>query len=399
MTPTAPRMNRLGLFLLGLGHLAVDINPGALPALLPIVFLDLHLSYTTAALVVTVGNVTSSIVQPLFGVLSDRLSRGWLVPLGCLLGTVGLACAGLAPTYPLLLAAVVVSSLGVAVFHPEAVRTANQFAGPRRATGMALFTVGGNFGVALGPILLGTLLAFGGRSGTVSWLAFAVVFPPILYMAMRRVSADAAPAAASSRAAVDPTPTRRRALVLLLAVIFFRQWTQTGLTTFIPLYFVTYLHEQPVVANQLLSALLFGSVAGTLLGGPLADRWGRKPVLSISLFLTVPLLVAFLRGAPGPLSPLVLFLAGAVMLSTASVVVVMGQELLPRSTGLAAGLTIGFASGLAGLGGVLLGGIADRFGVAETMALVCLLPLPGALLSLRLPDTLQRVPAASPTPA
>jgi FSR family fosmidomycin resistance protein-like MFS transporter len=264
---------------------------------------------------------------------------------------------------------------------------------------MALFTVGGNFGVALGPILLGTFLAIGGRSGTVGWLAFALVFPPILYMAMRRVSAQAAPAAARATIDVAAEPTRRGALALLLAVIFFRQWTQTGLTTFIPLYFVTFLHEPTALANQLLSALLFGSVVGTLAGGPLADRFGRKPVLSVSLFLTVPLLLVFLRGGPGPLAPLVLFAAGTVMLSTASVVVVMGQELLPRSTGLAAGLTIGFASGLAGLGGVLLGGVADRFGVAETMALVCLLPLPGALLSLRLPDTLQRAPATSPTPA
>ena len=136
----AEPMNRFGLFLLSAGHLAVDINPGALPALLPLLFLDMHLTYTTAALVVTVGNVTSSIVQPLFGVLSDRLSRGWLVSLGCLLASAGLALAGHAPTYPLLLAAVVASSLGVAVFHPEATRTASAFAGARRATGMALFS-------------------------------------------------------------------------------------------------------------------------------------------------------------------------------------------------------------------------------------------------------------------
>lgn len=384
-------MNRLGLFLLGLGHLAVDINPGALPALLPIVFLDLKLSYTTAALVVTVGNVTSSIVQPLFGVLSDRLARGWLVPLGCLLGTAGLALAGLAPSYGLLLAAVVVSSLGVAIFHPEAVRTANLFAGLRKATGMALFTVGGNFGVALGPIMMGALLAAYGRPGTLGWLVFAACFPPILLLAMRRVGHDAAPRMSAPRTAAAATPTRRGALALLLAVIFFRQWAQTGLTVFIPLYFVTYLGEKPVVANQLLSALLFGSVAGTLLGGPLADRWGRKPVLSASLFLTVPLLLLFLMG--GPASALVLFAAGTVMLSTASVVVVMGQELLPRSTGLAAGLTIGFASGLAGLGGALLGGVADGVGIAQTMLIVCLLPLPGAVLSLWLPDTLERGPA------
>jgi FSR family fosmidomycin resistance protein-like MFS transporter len=395
MHPQPPaRMNRLGLALLGFGHLAVDINPGALPALLPILFLDLHLSYTTAALVVTVGSVTSSLVQPVFGVLSDRLPRGWLVPLGCLLGSGGLALAGLAPTYPLLLAAVIASSLGVAIFHPEATRTANAFAGARKATGMALFTVGGNFGVALGPILMGALLAAYGRSGTLGMLALTLTAPMVLLLAMRRVDRGPARATVSRPLA----PRRRGALALLIAVIFFRQWTQTGLTTFIPLYFVTYLGAPAVVGNQLLSALLFGSVAGTLVGGPLADRWGRKPVVAGSLFLSAPLLLAFFLGG-GPAAPLLLFLAGAVMLTTASVTVVMGQELLPRSTGLAAGLTIGFASGLAGLGGALLGGLADAIGLVPTMTLICLLPLPGALLSLALPDTLERAPAWVPSPS
>ncbi len=389
-------MNRFGLFLLSAGHLAVDVNPGALPALLPLLFLDMHLSYTTAALVVTVGNVTSSIVQPLFGVLSDRIrasaGRGWLVPLGCLLASGALALAGQAPSYPLLLAAVVVSSLGVAVFHPEATRTANAFAGSRRATGMALFIVGGNLGFALGPLAMGALLAAHGRPGALGMLVVAAVAPPVLWLAMRRVAGSAARARAAVRGAAGGTPTRRGALALLVAVIFFRQWTQTGLTTFIPLYFVTHLGEPAGVGNELLSVLLFGSVVGTVLGGTLADRLGRKPVLATSLFVTAPLLLLFLRGgSSGGVAPLAA--AGVVMFMTNSVTVVMGQELLPRSTGLAAGLTIGFASGLAGLGGALLGSVADAVGIATTMQVVCLLPLPGALLSLALPDTLERAPA------
>ena len=386
--PAEP-MNRLGLVLLSAGHLAVDINPGALPALLPLLFLDMHLTYTTAALVVTVGNVTSSIVQPLFGVLSDRLSRGWLVSLGCLLASAGLALAGQAPSYSLLLAAVVASSLGVAVFHPEATRTASAFAGARRATGMALFIVGGNVGFALGPLMMGALLAAYGRPGALGMLLLSAVAAPALWLAMRRVAGSAARARAVARGGA---PTRRGALTLLVAVIFFRQWTQTGLTTFIPLYFVTHLGEPAAVGNELLSVLLFGSVVGTLLGGTLADRLGRKPVLAMSLFITAPLLLLFLRGGSSVgLVPLAA--AGVVMFMTNSVTVVMGQELLPRSTGLAAGLTIGFASGRAGLGGALLGSVADAVGIATTMALVCLLPLPGALLSLALPDTLQRARA------
>ena len=389
---TAEPMNRFGLAMLSAGHLAVDINPGALPALLPLLFLDMHLSYATAALIVTVGNVTSSIVQPLFGYLSDRLSRAWLVPIGCLLASAGLAVAGQAPTYPLLLAAVVASSLGVAIFHPEATRTANAFAGSRRATGMALFIVGGNFGFALGPLVMGALVAAYGRPGALGMLVLSATAPAALWVAMRRVAGSAARARAVVRGAAGDAPTRRGALVLLVAVIFFRQWTQTGLTTFIPLYFVTHLGEPASVGTELLSLLLFGSVLGTVLGGTLADRLGRKPVVATSLFLTAPLLLLFLRvgGAAGGAA---LLGAGVVMFMTNSVTVVMGQELLPRSTGLAAGLTIGFASGLAGLGGALLGSVADSVGIATVMVLVCLLPLPGALLSLVLPDTLERAGA------
>jgi len=161
---------------------------------------------------------------------------------------------------------------------------------------------------------------------------------------------------------------------------------------------MTHLGEPAGVGNELLSVLLFGSVVGTVLGGTLADRLGRKPVLATSLFVTAPLLLLFLRGgSSGGVAPLAA--AGVVMFMTNSVTVVMGQELLPRSTGLAAGLTIGFASGLAGLGGALLGSVADWVGIATTMAVVCLLPLPGALLSLALPDTLQRRAAVAQSPA
>jgi FSR family fosmidomycin resistance protein-like MFS transporter len=257
---------------------------------------------------------------------------------------------------------------------------------------MALFIVGGNFGFALGPLLMGALLVAYGRPGTLGMLMVTLIAPPALWFAVGRLGgATAQPRTAAHASAAPP---RRGPLALLIAVIFFRQWTQTGLVTFIPLYFVTHLGAAASVGNELLSLLLFGSVLGTILGGTLADRLGRKPVLAISLFLTAPLLVLFLR-SDQPGAAAYLFVAGVIMFMTNSVTVVMGQELLPRSTGLAAGLTIGFASGLAGLGGALLGSVADAVGIATTMALVCLLPLPGALLSLMLPDTLERATPAA----
>ncbi|MBI2321162.1 MAG: MFS transporter [Chloroflexi bacterium] len=386
------RMNRLGLALLSLGHLTVDLNPGALPALLPVLFVDLQLSYTTAAVVVTVANLTSSVIQPVFGWIADRVSHRWLLPLGCFVSSAGFALATQAPSYGVLLALIVCSSLGVAVYHPEAARAANAFAGARKASGMALFVVGGSFGYALGPVVLGALLAAYGRPGAVGFLAMAVLVPPLLAIALPRLSQ--APARAPRRAKTGgaaPATGSRRVMALLVAVIVFRQSAHMGLATFIPLYFVNHLGQPPTVATQLLAALLFGGVVGTLAGGPVADRWGRKPVLTGTLFLSVPLLFLFL-GSSGAVALAVLFVAGAIMVGTFSVTVVMGQELMPERTALAAGLTVGLSVGMAGIVAALLGRVADTLGIAQTMLLITLLPLPGALLSLALPDTLRRAP-------
>jgi FSR family fosmidomycin resistance protein-like MFS transporter len=386
-------MNRLGLALLSLGHLTVDINPGALPALLPVLFVDLNLSYTTAAVVITVANLTSSVIQPALGLVADRTSYRWLMPLGCFIACAGLALASQAPSYPVLLALVICSALGVAIFHPEAARTANALSGTRKASGMALFAVGGNLGFAVGPVAMGMLLTLFGRPGAIGLFALALIVPPLLLFALPRL-APPTPVKKPPRPA--PAGSRRfgvlpGALVLLVIVIVFRQWAHMSLATFIPLYFVNHLGQPQVVATELLAALLFGGVIGTLVGGPLADRWGRKPLLTGTLFATTPLLLLFLSTS-GLAALVVLFTVGFLSVATFSVTVVMGQELMPERTALAAGLTIGLAIGLAGIGTALIGRVADSIGIVQTMLLICFLPLPGALLSLALPDTLRRTP-------
>lgn len=386
------RINWMGLALLSLGHLTVDLNPGALPALLPVLFVDLQLSYTTAAIVVTVANLTASVIQPIFGFIADRVAHRWLLPAGCFVASAGFALASQAPSYPVLLALVVASSLGVAIYHPEAARAANGFAGARKASGMALFIVGGSLGFALGPVILGALLAAYGRPGALGFAAMALVVPPLLALVLPRLTPPVASAPQRAKARPgDLAGGPRWAMALLVVVIVFRQSAHMGLATFIPLYFVNHLGQPPAVATQLLAALLFGGVVGTLAGGPIADRWGRKPVLAGTLFLSVPLLFIFLAST-GFLALAVLFVTGLVMVATFSVTVVMGQELMPNRTALAAGLTVGLAIGIAGIVAALLGRVADTAGIAQTMLLIALLPLPGALLSLALPDTLRRAP-------
>src|SRR5438067_7165857 len=165
---------------LSAGHLLTDVAQGSVPALLPFLISRDHLNYAAASALVLAATLSSAVIQPLFGHVSDRLSLPWLMPLGPALGGLGVALAGLAPSYALTFAAIVLSGLGVAAFHPEGSRFANYVSGARRASGMSLFSVGGNVGFALGPVMMTPLLLAFGLHGTVfavipTWLMAAVL--------------------------------------------------------------------------------------------------------------------------------------------------------------------------------------------------------------------------------
>src|SRR5437016_2477455 len=163
-----PDMRLLGL--LALGHLVVDINNGAIPALLPFLKSALSLSYTSAAVVVLMSTITSSLIQPVFGYLADKSARRWLLPSSVFLSAVGIAFTGLSSTYAVVLVLVVISGVGVASWHPEGYRTATQVAGKRKATGVSIFSTGGNIGIALGPPIVTALIAAFGLHGTTGLL-------------------------------------------------------------------------------------------------------------------------------------------------------------------------------------------------------------------------------------
>lgn len=380
-------MNRLGLAVLSTGHFTVDVCQGGLPVLLPFLFFDLDLTYATAALVITVAAITSSVIQPLFGYVADRLTAPWLLPLSCFLACAALALAALAPSYPVLLALVIVSSMGVAMYHPEGARAANLFAGARKASGMSLFAVGGNLGFAVGPALVGALLVTFGRPGALGLLVLAIGVPALFLALGRRLTRMATVAAVGP---IARRPSARLPIAVLVAVIASRQWAQANLLTFVPLYIVTYRGESPALASQLLAVLSLGSVVGALAAGQLGDRFGPRPVITASLFVATPLLwLLFVIGAP--LMFAVLFFAGVALVMALSMGVVLGQAYMPDRTALAAGLVLGFGVGLGGVGSAAFGGLADTIGLGATVALLWLPALLGGLLSLALP----RVPWAA----
>jgi FSR family fosmidomycin resistance protein-like MFS transporter len=379
------------------GHMFTDIAQGSIPALLPFLISRDHLSYAAASALVLAATISSSVIQPAFGYVSDRLSLPWLMPLGPALGGLGVALAGLAPSYGLTFAAVVVSGLGVAAFHPEGSRFANYVSGARRASGMSLFSVGGNVGFALGPVLVTPLLLAFGLHGTVfviipTWLMSAVLLRELPRLKTFRKDLVA------GRVQPGEHHEEWRPFILLAGVIALRSFVYFGMVTFIPLYYIHILHSSEALGNAALTAMLLGGAAGTLAGGPLADRFGRRAVLVGSMCLIPPLIVGFLLS--GPILGLVFAtLAGAVTIATFAVTIVMGQEYLPGRLGISAGVTIGLSIGLGGVGAPLLGVLADRAGLQAVFVTVAVLPLAALALSLALPrQTAREGVGASPRP-
>ena len=364
------------------GHLATDFANGALPALLPFFVEKFDLSYTLAAAAVLASAVSSSIVQPLFGLWSDRRGAIWLLPGGVAVAGLGIALASVAPTYSLVLVCVVVSGLGVAAFHPEGSKFAAFVGGRRRASAMSLFSIGGNVGLAFGPIVATPLvLAFGLAGGLL--LAVPCFAVAVALVALAPFLGTFAPE--RGREAGSEEPDRLGALLLLLGVIAFRSVSWFGLITFVPLWEVSLGHSK-AHGNHLLSLMLLAGGLGTLAAGPLADRLGRRPVLLASTAATGPLILVFviIGGIPGAIA---LAGVGISVVGTFGVTMVMSQEYLPRHIGMASGLSIGLSIGLGGVGAVALGAVADSVDLRVALYVAAASALVALALAAVLPST------------
>jgi FSR family fosmidomycin resistance protein-like MFS transporter len=378
-----PDMRLLGL--LALGHMVIDINQGSLPAILPVIKDALNLSYAATGMIVLSANVTSSMIQPLFGYLADKTARRWLLPLSVLLSSVGLAFMGLAPSYAAVLALVMITGFGVAAYHPEGYRTATAVAGQRKTTGVSIFSTGGNIGIAVGPPLMTALLIGFGPAGSLGMLVPGLLVAGLLVAVLPRLSAPP-PAAARAYANATGARTMVGAMSLLILVVAIRSWTQLGFTTFMPFYWKDVLHGDPRLVGTLLAVFLGSGAIGTLVAGPIADRVGvRRCVVGVFL-LAAPLATAFLFVSGGPLVFVLLALLGFVLVSTFTMSVVLGQAYLPRSPGMASGLIVGFAIGAGGIGATGLGWVADHWGLTTALGISAAMPLAGFVVALFLPD-------------
>lgn len=385
-------MNRRLLTLLTAGHFFTDLSQGAVPALLPFFVAERDFSYAEAAGVVFAATVASSVVQPLFGGYADRLSSPWLMPAGIFCAGLGLAAAGISMDYWLVLLAVAISGVGVAAFHPEAARLVNRASGEEQGTGMGIFAVGGNVGFAVGPLLATAFLLLFGLGGALLLLVPAAVMALIIAVKLPRIpkhqhmeDQETGVDRANGLDAWGPFGILT-ATVVCRSIVFF------GLAAFLPLYWIEVLDQSEAAGGTALSILVAAGAFGPLLGGRLADRYGRRVVVMSGLGVLTPLLLALVAVSDSSLATALLVPIGLALFAPFSVMVVMGQEYLPNRIGLASGVTLGLAVSVGGMAAPLLGWIADHSGVYAALTGLAFLPMLATLLAFTLPTQYEPAP-------
>lgn len=371
--------------LLSLAHIVMDVNQGALPALLPFLIARHNLSYTAAAGIVFAANISSSLIQPLFGFFAERLSRPWLIPVTLLIAGAGISFTGVAPNYWLIFALVAFGGLGVAAFHPEAARLANVVAGEKKVTAMSIFVTGGYLGFAIGPLVTTALLALFDLEATLCLMIPATVMAFIFaressHFSSFRKNNDTTVVGQVDRNLDAWGPFGRLSLtVISRAIVFF------ALNTFLPLYWIDVFHQSKAAGGIALSVFFSAGVVGTILGGRYADRFGYRkvvlgPLIALSFILPIWLFVHNVL-----LATLLLVPIGFLLFGSFSPLVVMGQKYLPNHVGLASGVTLGLAVTVGGITAPLLGRIADGYGIRSALMAVVFLPIVSTCLAFTLP--------------
>jgi len=376
---------------ISVSHLLNDTIHSLVPAIYPMLKEAFALSFAQIGLMTLTLQVTASLLQPLVGLYTDRRPTPYSLVIGMAVSLIGLLLLAGAPTFPLVLVAAALMGVGSAVFHPESSRVARMASGGRHGLAQSVFQVGGNFGSSLGPLLAAFVVVPHGRP-SLAWcsplalLAMVVLWKIGGWYRARRSVPSAAPvshAAAGHR----PRLSQRRvawSLAILAALIFSKYFYLASLGSYYTFYLMEKFHVSVRTAQIDLFIFLGAVAAGTILGGPIGDRFGRKLVIWGSILGVLPFTL-LLPHANLVWTPILSVVIGLILASAFSAIVVYAQELVPGRVGLIAGVFFGFAFGMGGLGAAVLGELADRIGIQAVYGLCAFLPLIG-LLAAFLPD-------------
>ena len=391
--PTHPsaRAGRASFGVLGAistSHMINDMMQSLILAMYPLLKGDFHLSFGQIGLITLTFQLTASLLQPLIGLYTDKRPQPYSLPFGMCSTLCGLLLLAFAPNYATVLVAAALVGMGSAIFHPESSRIARLASGGQHGLAQSVFQVGGNTGSAVGPLIAAAVVVpFGQRS--VAWFGLAALLGIVLllqvsrwYAAQRRALAAAVASGAQGkpRVAAAPYPPRvvAGAIVVLLVLIFSKYFYVAGLSSFYTFYLIEKFGLSVQSAQVHLFVFLLASALGTLLGGPIGDRIGRKPVIWFSILGVAPFAL-LLPHADLFWTTTLTIAIGLILSSAFSAILVYAQELMPGRVGTVSGLFFGFAFGMGGLGAAVLGMLADRTSIEFVYRSIAWLPLLGVV--------------------
>ena len=366
-------------------HLLNDTVQSLVPTIYPLLKSAFALTFAQVGLMTLTLQLTASLLQPVVGLYTDRRPTPYSLVIGMGFSLVGLLLLAGAPTFPALIVAAALMGIGSSVFHPESSRVARMASGGRHGLAQSLFQVGGNLGSSFGPLLGAFLVAPRGQS-SIAWCSLLALVAMIVLWRIggwyRDQHATASPTTSGhGRQAAEPGMSSRRvgwSIAILGALIFSKYFYLAGLNSYYTFYLMTRFHVSVRTAQIDLFVFLAAVAAGTILGGPVGDRFGRKYVIWGSILGVLPFTLV-LPYANLFWTPILSVVIGLILASAFSAIVVYAQELVPGRVGMISGVFFGFAFGMAGLGAAVLGELADRVGIESVYRLCAFLPLIGVL--------------------
>lgn len=381
------------LIIISISHFLNDMIQSVVPAIYPIIKENFSLTFAEIGLITFVFQIASSILQPFTGMYADKHPQPYALSLGMCFTLVGLLLLAFAGQFWLLILSVSVIGLGSAVFHPEASRVAQIASGGRKSLAQSIFQVGGNGGSAVGPLLAAAIvLPFGQEA--ISWFAIAAVLASVI---MLRVGNWYKAKLTYAKSHNIPTPlpnnsiSRRRkhcALLILVLLIFSKYFYTACITSYFTFFLIDKFHIGVQLSQLCLFAFLAAFAIGTVAGGMFGDKFGRKYVIWISILGTAPFSLILPFAGSLWLTVTMAFMAGLIIASAFSSIVVYATDLMPDKVGLIAGVFFGLMFGLGGLGSAFFGWLADKTSIEFIFRVSAFLPLLGAV-AVFLPDTRQ----------
>jgi FSR family fosmidomycin resistance protein-like MFS transporter len=378
------------LFAISFVHLLNDSVQAVIPAIFPILAESMNLSFLQLGFIGFALNMTASVMQPVVGWYTDKRPSPYLLPLGMVFTFLGMLGLALSNHYGLVLLSVVLVGVGSAVFHPEGSRVVYMAAGQRRGLAQSIFQVGGNGGQSLAPIMTALIFVPLGQFGAI-WFTIlaAVAFLVLLYIASWSINRLKMVQPIKKQTTRGEINTERRkqvifGMILLIFLVFARSWYHAGITNYYPFYLIQDYGLTIKSAQVYIFIFLAAGALGTFCGGPLADRFGKRNIIMLSMLCSAPLALVLPHVSLFWAYP-IFMINGFIILSSFSVTVVYAQELVPGKIGTVTGLIIGLAFGMGAIGSVALGGLVDVFGLKTIMVLTGFLPLIG-LLTILLPS-------------